>query len=103
MDVDDIGEGNDAALLCHTDKTDCCNAHNRAGEWYYPNGTTVGIRYTGEANLEFYRDRGTRVVRLNHRQGISTERGCFRCEIPDSRDILQNIYINIGMCIAVTV
>ena len=46
MDVDDIGE-NDTALLCHTNKTDCCRGpldHNKAGEWYYPNGTEVEIK-----------------------------------------------------------
>ena len=97
MDVDDIGEGNTAALLCHTNKTNCCTnemGQTRAGEWYFPNGTSVGVE--GASQDEFYRNRGTQVVRLNHRQGTPTERGRFRCEVPDSNNVMQTVYVNIG-------
>ena len=96
MDVDDIGV-NENALLCHTDKRDCCGEPpNRDGEWYFPNGTKVGIQ--GISQDEFYRNRGTQVVRLNHQQGISqTERGLFRCEVPDSKNVTQTVYVNIGI------
>ena len=96
--VDDIGEGDAAALLCHTDKVDCCTdmmRQTRAGEWYFPNGTRVGT--FGGFQDEFYRNRGTQVVRLNRRQGTFTERGLFRCEVPDSDNVTQSVYINIGM------
>ena len=96
--VDDIGEG-DAALLCHTDKTPCCGPPNRAGEWYYPGGYYVGIQ--GGSSDEFYRNRGTQVVRLNRRQGTFTERGLFRCEVPDARNIVRFIYVNIGMSLII--
>ena len=95
MDVDDIGKDDDA-LLCHTDKRDCCGEYsNRAGEWYFPNGAKVGVE--GISEDEFYRDRGTQVVRLNLRQGTSTERGLFRCEVPDSINVMQTVYVNIGI------
>ena len=95
MDVDAIGEGDDAALLCHTDKPDCCGKPNKAGEWYFPNGTLVGVK---TFTREFYRNRGMQVVRLNHRQGRSfTERGLFRCEIPDSSNMTQTVYVHIGI------
>ncbi|MCG8620649.1 MAG: hypothetical protein MJE68_01440, partial [Proteobacteria bacterium] len=94
VNINDIGERDDA-LLCHTDKTDCCSgSYNRAGEWYYPSGIQVGIY--GDYYDEFYRNRGTRVVRLNYRQGSFTERGLFRCEVPDASNINQRIYVNIG-------
>ena len=97
--VDDIGRGDDA-LLCHTNKTDCCiYPPNRAGEWYYPNGTQVGILGYYYFD-EFYRNRGIQVVRLNrghYRQGIFTAKGLFRCEVPDSDNNWQFIFINIGM------
>ena len=95
MDVDVIGEGDDAALLCHTDKPDCCDKPNKAGEWYYPNGTIVGIK--AESQDEFYRNRGTQVVRLNHRNESFTERGLFQCEIPDSSNMTQTVYVHIGI------
>ena len=100
VNVDDIGEGSDAALLCHTDKTNCCNANNmgrtKAGEWYYPNGTTVGIEDTRINPYEFYRNRDKQVVRLNHRNGTFVEKGRFRCEIPDVNSISQSIYVHMG-------
>ena len=93
VDVDDIGEGDDA-LLCHTTKIDCCYEHpNRAGEWFFPNGTSVVN--LGSSYGEFYRNRGPQVVRLNHRKGTFA-RGLFRCEIPDANYNMQTIYINIG-------
>ena len=95
VDVNDIGV-NETALLCRTNKSDCCGeVPNRAGHWHFPNGTRVGIQ--GMSQDEFYRDRGTQVVRLNHRQGTFTERGLFRCEVPDHNNKMQTIYINIGM------
>ena len=96
VDVDDIGEG-DNALFCHTDKDDCCSLQpNRAGEWYYPNGNKVKIM-GGSGNAEFYRDRGTQIVRLHHREGTITGRGLFRCEIPDADNKMQSAYAYIGM------
>ena len=97
MDVDDIGEDN-AALLCHTNKTNCCKSslgQIQAGEWYYPNGTRVGIKNI--KGIEFYRDRHTRVVRLHHRQGTFVLRGRFSCEVPDANDVNQTVFVNIGM------
>ena len=94
MDVDDIDDGNDA-LLCHTNKTNCCGEPpNRTGEWYFPNGTKVGIEEATQD--EFYRDRASQVVRLNRRQGTFTERGLFQCEVPDSNNNSQSVSVNIG-------
>ena len=96
MDVDDIGEDDDA-LLCHTNKTNCCtNKMNqtRDGNWYYPNGTQVGIKNISP--VEFYRDRGTQVVRLHHQVGRFVLRGRFRCEVPNVNGDMQSIYVYIG-------
>ena len=98
VDADDIGEDN-AALLCHTDKTDCCTnemGQERAGEWYYPSGTRVSTM--GVSQDEFYRDRGTQVVRLNRQQGKIAERGLFLCKVPDADMVPVSIFVNIGMC-----
>ena len=96
MDIDDIGIMENA-LLCHTNKTDCCdNPHTRAGEWYYPNGEKVGIQSRQE---EFYRNRGMQLIRLNRRKQISEQRGRFRCEIPDAKNNSQSVYAYIGMLV----
>ena len=93
VNVDDVGEGDDA-LLCHTDKSDCCDYY-RVGEWYYPSGNIV--RTMGGSGDEFYRNRGPQVVRLNRRQGTFTERGLFQCEVPDASYIYHSVYVNIGI------
>ena len=95
VDVDAIGE-NETALLCHTDKPDCCGKPNKAGEWYFPNETRVRIKGQSQDN-EFYRDRGPQVVRLNRHNGSLTERGLFQCEIPDSSNMTQTVYVHIGI------
>ena len=97
MDVDDIGEG-DNALLCYTNKTDCCGLPNRAGEWYFPGNEDMIVGTLGmpPRNNLFYRNRGQSVVLL-HRRGSPPERGRFRCEVPDANNITQTLFVNIGM------
>lgn len=93
LSLSSIGEGDDA-LICKTDNEDCCDTPpNRLGEFYYPNGIKVPIN---KFQRGFYRNRGYQEVYLNKRGGITTPVGVFRCEIPDSDGISQNIYITIN-------
>ena len=102
MTPEDIDEGDDA-LLCLTDNRMCCGraqspGHGILGNWYYPNGTTVGssVYYYDNGQYimwEFYRNRGQSVVRLNRRRGGVT--GIYCCEIPDIMSVTQFIYIGI--------
>ena len=91
--LNDIGEG-DNALLCMTDKPDCCKPTNGPlqGEFYNPNNTLVRTRAGGDA---LYRNRGPQVVRLNRRNNVLSPTGIYRCEIPDSSGRIRNIYINV--------
>ena len=66
------------------------------GNWFFPNGTrvpsetfndTTGLRWN------FYRSRGPSVVRL-HRRRDGAE-GLYHCEIPDTLNITQSIYIGV--------
>ena len=81
-----------------TDRGDCCRGIDGAaqGQWYFPDppGGQVLIEGTRTGNF-FYRDRGDGVVRLNRRNN-PTERGHFRCEIPDINGDMVNLYVNIG-------
>ena len=83
--LEDIGE-NDTALLCRTNFTACCVSPDN-GSWFFPNGTRV-FSYG-----DFYRTRGEMVVHLNRRRG--GVEGIYRCEIPDSVNIIQTIYIGV--------
>ena len=102
MTLEDIGE-DDTALLCKTNFTACCRppytTENKSalGNWFFPNGTRV---FSGKKeppsynnNTDFYRNRDKMVVRLNRRRG--GEDGIYSCEIPDSENVTQTIYIGV--------
>ena len=93
MDVESIGTGDAAALLCLTNATDCCTdaltgpGIGGVGNWFFPDETTaVPIQSN---SMGFYRDREQSVVRLNH-QNNPSERGRFRCDL-----LGDTIYSNI--------
>ena len=89
----DVGEIGDA-LICSTNLTNCCGTvPNRFGQFYYPNGLAVPINSQRQG---FYRDRGYQEIRLHRRAGVTSPTGRFRCEIPDSNMILQNIFITLN-------
>ena len=95
IDVDDIGSSDYDALICRTNRSDCCR-QQRAGEWYFPNGTRVQNRGYNYGHISyFYRDRGESVVRLK-RISYPSERGNFKCEIPDPFGYNQTLDINIS-------
>ena len=94
--LEDIGEENDTALLCMTNFTACCRAPytdengSAIGNWFFPNGTVVPSSGTHE---DFYRTRGRMMVALNRRRGGVD--GIYSCEIPDSTNVTQTIYIGV--------
>ena len=90
MALEDIGEGDDA-LLCMTSLTAYTDKNEPAlGTWLFPNGTRV---LSSVNQLDFYTDRGQMVIYLNRRRG--GVEGIYRCEIPDSVNIIQTIYIGV--------
>ena len=88
--LDDIGESNENALLCRTNLTACCKLPS-IGNWFFPNGSRVPS--DDSSNTAFYRTRGEMVIRLKHRGG--GEEGIYSCEIPDSVNVTQTIYIGV--------
>ena len=95
--LDDIGEEDNTALLCMTNLIACCRPAqangSSLGNWYFPNGTRVASEFVNETIWDFYRDRGLMVVRMKRRRG--GEEGIYRCEIPDSMNVTQTIYIGV--------
>ena len=93
----DIGEGDAAALLCITDRADCCRRSDgavAAGEFYFPDCSKVPLS-DNDMSRTYYRNRGTGFIRLNRRSnGVIT--GQFRCEIPDASGTNVTLFINIG-------
>ena len=94
MTLEDIGEGGDA-LLCMTNLTECCRPPHTGtgsaiGNWLFPNGSRVP---SSGAQWDFHRIRGQMVVGLHRRRGGVNRIYC--CEIPDSMDVIQTIYIGV--------
>ena len=87
--LEDIGDG-DNALFCVTNLMNCCGAPNASGNWFFPNGTRVP---SSGNQLDFYRTRGHMMVLLQRKSGGMN--GIYRCEIPDSNNVTQTIYIGV--------
>ena len=90
MTLEDISDGDDA-LLCKTNLSACCRSPNARGNWFFPNETRVPS--SGNWNNAFHRTRGEMVVPLHRRRGGVD--GIYRCEIPDSMEVTQTIYIGV--------
>lgn len=100
VNLKDIGESDDDALLCITELSACCqhlytnDTEPALGNWFFPNGTRIpGEVVDGTTGLQFniYRTRGHSVVLLHRRKGGVN--GIYRCEIPDALGVIQTIYI----------
>ena len=99
--LEDIGE-NDTALLCMTSQTACCRRPytgingSTLSNWFFPNGTRVPssmYHINGGSTWDIYRTREQMVVFMHRRGG--GEEGIYRCEIPDSMNVTQTIYIGV--------
>ena len=88
-----ISEG-DSALKCVTDSGNCCN-DSHVGNWRDERGRAVQ-QGADEATC-LYVTRGHGVVSLNRKSDCIPERsGLWRCDIPDSSEVMQSIYIYIS-------
>jgi hypothetical protein len=91
-------------LQCITDRMLCCGHgyKDRAGEWFFPDGTAVPRQ---DSAMTFYRNRGDDgTVNLNRLSGIMMPTGLFCCEVPDAVDIVDRVCANIGKsCMATAI
>ena len=93
----DIGE-NRAALFCLTNRATCYTGSNTGASghsvWLLPCVSSV-ISLLGVRAGMFYRSRGASAVLLYH--GIATlePSGVFPCNIADSADLHQQVFVGI--------
>ena len=100
IQITEIGETNttsNTGLQCITDRRPCCATQpNRAGDWFFPDGTAV----PGPAQnpTTFYRNRGDDgTVNLNRlNTNVMMPTGLFCCEVPDNVTIISRLCMNIG-------
>ena len=108
----------DEALKCVTDLVNCCGIesdtppgimHAEHGDWYYPNGSRVGLTDNGSGySVAFQVNRGPNEVidgrtvygsvRLYHRYGAPPGRGRFHCELPSAANPSVNQTLCANIC-----
>ena len=82
------------ALKCVTDSINCCNDSD-VGNWRDERGRAV---HQGEDEATcLYVTRGQGVISLNRKGNcIPDTSGLWRCDIPDSSEVMQSLYIYIS-------
>ena len=96
MALEEIGDNDNTALLCMTNQSACCRRPFTGengpplGNWFFPNGARVPAK---SSQSHMYRKRDQSVVRMFRRR--DGEEGIYRCEIPDSMNVTQGIYIGV--------
>ena len=102
MDIDEIGDDNAEALLCHFDGVECCggdkNDSSAQVHWYSPDGSVIMEESSHDnggsgmfsdviiTNQSFAVSRDEGVVRLfqSHSAVTPTTFGMFCCVLPDA-------------------
>ena len=91
--IEEIGESDKDSLKCTTPLESCCQNSDLAN-FYYPNGSKV---LTHQSGGSIYKTRGNGFVSLKKGSvGEPAPLGRYRCEIPDGRGIVRNLYITLG-------
>ena len=82
------------ALKCVTDNVTCCNDSD-VGNWRDERG--LAVHQGADEATCLYVTRRQRVVSLNRKSDcIPRTSGLWRCDIPDSSEVMQTIYIYIS-------
>ena len=93
----DIGEDR-AALFCLTDRAACCRGRDTGasgrGVWLLPGGSSVVGSFKVKPGM-FYRSRGASAVLLHRGNTTMRPSGVFTCNISDSADHSQQVFVGI--------
>ena len=97
VNLTDIGEDR-AAVFCLTDHAACCRGSDTSasgcGVWLLPGGSSV-VQKSGAIAGMLYRSRGASVVLLHRDSAALGPSGLFTCNIPDSADLPQQVFVGI--------
>ena len=114
--ISDIGDTDDTALICNTNRIANISVSlsggrkrfHSGGDWHPPNGAIVGD--LGNDDIPgFERNRGPMVVRLHRRTASDPpSEGIYYCVVEDDTFINQTVYVGLynsggggGMCICI--
>ena len=120
--ISDIGSTEDTALICNTNRPATLSTGGNpmmhsGGDWFGPDGTAVGTRYSSEHAVPgFRRNRGPGMVQLiRYTTNINPSlngmtftppEGIYHCEVEDATMTQQTLYVGLynsggGMCVHV--
>ena len=95
----DIGEDR-AAHFCLTDRPACCRGRDTSdgvsglGMWLLPGDSSI-VQKSGAVAGMFYRSRRASAVLLHRDSATLGPSGVFTCNIPDSADLPQQVFVGI--------
>ena len=92
--ISDIGSTDNTALLCHTNHDAPSGELNSGGDWFAPDGVTVGA-IASTTVPGFARNRGDMVVRLRRNSDIEPEEGIYYCVVDDADGVTQTVYVGL--------
>ena len=88
-----ISDG-DRALKCVVDSNNCCT-DSYVGNW--TDGRGRAVHQGADETTCLYVTKGHGEISLNHNNGcIPDTSGLWRCDVPDSSEVMQSIYIYIS-------
>ena len=94
--LEHIGEEDKNSFICTTSRGSCCQAGVQ-GNFYYPNGEPVLSLSEASSPRHLYQTRNHGSISLKQKPGeVFPPLGRYRCEIPDGRGTLQNLFFTIG-------
>ena len=98
MNLNDIGL-DDNALFCYTNLNTCCRSVDNPnggsqGSWRFPEGKPVDSLNRADNNV-FTRNRNEHALVLHRAISTVGPSGIFTCVIPDSNNIVQQVYFGI--------
>ena len=88
--ISDIGSTDNTALLCITNKAAPNGSSDSGGDWFAPDGDTVGSSIVPG----FDRNRAAMIVRLRSNDG-TPEEGIYHCVVEDADNIPQRVYVGL--------
>jgi hypothetical protein len=95
--LEHIGEEDKNSLVCATANSGCCQAGGQ-GKFYYPNGEPVLLLSQASSSRQsLYLTHRNGAISLKQKPGETfPPLGRYRCEIPDGRGTLKNLFFTIG-------
>ena len=82
------------SLYCITERSNCCRSSDggEGGDWFLP-GRDSAVGGTSTSN--YSRRREPKAVVLDRRNNAVSPIGLYRCEVPDSGNTIQSLYIGV--------